>query len=85
MRIVKYRAKKETVRPEDPIAADETMAKKFGDMQHAYETGFAASDGVRGGTAETDGRVRHPEEGDDTRPTRTPAAIEDENPGLADN
>lgn len=85
MRIIYYDTKeKSTGSTEEHIATDETMDKKFGNMQHAYEEGFAASDGVRGGTAETDGHIKHPEEGDDTRPSRTLESIEDENPGLAD-
>lgn len=52
---------------------------------NSYREGFAASSGVRNGTAETGGRVRHPETGDDSRPDRTPDSIENENAGLADN
>jgi hypothetical protein len=86
MRTVEYDEKdKNTGSTETHIATDEAIDKKFGTLQHAYEEGFAASDGVRGGTAETDGRVKHPEEGDDSKPKRTPQSIEDENPGLADN
>ena len=86
MRIINYDKKeKSSGNTEEHVATDEATEKKFGNMQHAYEEGFAASDGVRGGTAESDGRVKHPEEGDDSRPTRTPESIENENPGLADN
>jgi len=86
MRIIHYDEKdKNSGSVEGHVATDEPTDKKFGNLQRAYEEGFAASDGVRGGTAETDGRVTHPEEGDDTIPKRTPQSIEDENPGLADN
>jgi hypothetical protein len=86
MRVIDYDEKdKNTGSTEEHIATDEAISKKFGNMQNAYEEGFAASDGVRGGTAETDGRVTHPEKIDDSRPKRTPNSIEDENPGLADN
>ena len=86
MRIVDYDKKdKNTGSTEGHIATDETVDKKFGNIQRAYEEGFASADGVRGGTAETDGRVKHPEKGDDSRPKRTPDSIENENPGLADN
>ena len=86
MRVIQYDKKdKNSGSVEGHVATDEAMEKKFGNLQNAYEEGFAASDGVRGGTAETDGRVEHPEKGDDTTPKRTPDSIEDENPGLADN
>ena len=86
MRIVNYDTKdKNTGNTEEKIATDETIDKKFGNLQRAYEEGFAASDGVRAGTAETSGRVKHPEKTDDSNPKRTPDSIENENPGLADN
>jgi hypothetical protein len=86
MRIVKYDEKdKNTGSTAEIIATDEVMDKKFGNMQRAYEEGFASADGVRGGTAETNGRVKHPEKGDDTTTKRPKNSIEDENPGLADN
>ena len=86
MRIIDYDKKeKSTGSTEEHVATDEAMDKKFGNLQHAYEEGFASSNGVRGGTAESDGRVKHPEEMDDSRPSRTPQSIEDEDPGLADN
>jgi hypothetical protein len=86
MRIVNYDQKdKNSGSTEEHVATDEAMDKKFGNIQNAYEEGFASADGVRGGTAETDGRVKHPEKGDDTNPKRTTNSIENENPGLADN
>jgi len=84
MRTVKYE-EQDTGNTETHIAADAPIAKKFGNLQHAYEEGFAASDGVRGGTAETDGRVTHPEKSDSSHPARNDNTIDDENPGLADN
>jgi len=80
-----YKKNKSTGSTEEHVATDEAVDKKFGNIQRAYEVGFAASDGVRGGTVETDGRVKHPEKGDDSRPKRTPNSVENENPGLADN
>ncbi len=86
MRIVNYNEKdKNSGGTAEHAATDETMDKKFGNIQNAYEEGFAASDGVRAGTAETDGRVKHPEKGDNTNPKRTTNSIESQNPGLADN
>lgn len=86
MRTVAYNKQdKNTGSTETRVATDEPINKKFGNLQRAYEEGFAASDGVRGGTAETDGRVTHPEKGDGSWPKRTTNSIEDENPGLADN
>ena len=86
MRVIDYDQKdKNTGSTEDHIATDEAIDKKFGNLQRAYEEGFASADGVRGGTAETNGRVTHPEKGDDTKPKRTLDSIENENPGLADN
>jgi len=67
------------------MAVDVAIDKKFGNIQHAYEEGFASSDGVRGGTAESDGSILHPEHGDNSIPSRTPESIDDENPGLADS
>ena len=51
----------------------------------SYREGFAASSGVRNETAETGGRVRAPEMGDNSRPDRVPNSIEEENAGLADS
>ena len=86
MRIVNYDEKdKSSGNTQTHIATDESMKKKFGTIQNAYEEGFASADGVRAGTAESDGRVKHPEKGDDSIPKRTPNSIENENPGLADN
>ena len=85
MRVVDYDAPdKNTGNTENHMAVDEAIEKKFGNVQHAYEEGFAASDGVRAGTAETDGSIKYPEKIDDSRPSRTPESIENENPGLAD-
>ncbi len=86
MRTIDYNKQdKNTGNTEGCIATDEAMDKKFGNIQRAYEEGFAASDGVRGGTAATNGRVKHPEKGDGTRPQHRENSIENENPGLADN
>ena len=86
MRVIPYENKnKKSGSTEEHVATDETADKKFGNIQRAYEVGFSASDGVRGGTMETEGRVKHPEKGDDTKPTGESKSIENENPGLADN
>ena len=86
MRTVKFDAKDlNSGGTEQHVATDEAMDKKFGNIQNAYEEGFASADGVRGGTAESDGRVKHPEKGDNSIPATIPTSIEDENPGLADN
>ncbi len=86
MRVIPYNIEeKESESTSEHVATDETADKKFGNMQRAYDVGFSASDGVRGGTIETEGRVKHPEKGDDTRPTSAANSIKNENPGLADN
>ena len=86
MRTVPYdQQDKNTGSTDTRIATDEPIEKKFGNMQRAYEEGFAASDGVRAGTAATNGRIKHPEKTDGSRPKRTENSIENENPGLADN
>jgi hypothetical protein len=61
------------------------VEKKFGNLQLAYEEGFAASDGVRPETAETSGHAKHPETKDDAAVEGPEDSIENENPGLADN
>ena len=86
MRVIPYdQPAKKSESTSEHIATDEVPDKKFGNIQRAYEVGFSASDGVRGGTMETEGRVKHPEKGDNTKPTGAVNSIEDENPGLADN
>jgi hypothetical protein len=86
MRKVDYdKLQKSTGSTETQVAVDEAMDKKYGNIQNAYEEGFASAHGVRNETAESSGRVRHPEMADDTRPDRTPDSIEEENPGLADS
>ena len=56
-----------------------------GAVGQRYEEGFGASSGIRPETAETGGRVRTPEMGDDALIDRTPNNLEKENAGLADN
>jgi hypothetical protein len=85
MRTVDY-DDKDSANTETHIATDEAMEKKFGDLQHAYEEGFASASGVRAGTAETDGSVKHPETSDEAaRANRVRNPNDDENAGLADN
>ena len=86
MRVIPYnQPAKESESILEHIATDEAPDKKFGNIQRAYEVGFSASDGVRGGTMETEGRVKHPEKGDNTKPTGASKSIDNQNPGLADN
>lgn len=85
MHTVKYNKKEKAENTETLIAADETTEHKFGNLQRAYNVGFAASDGVRGRTAETNGRALHPEQGDEPKPNARHNSVDDENPGLADN
>ncbi len=85
MKTIDYDAK-DSASTENQIATDEMIKKnEYENLQHAYNEGFAASDGVRGETAETDGRVVATENSDDSHPKRVPDSIESENPGLADN
>ncbi len=86
MRTVQYEEKdKGTGSTETLVAVDEQIGKKFGNLQRAYNEGFAASDGVRAGTAETNGRILRPEKSDDANKGAHTNTIEDENPGLSDN
>ncbi len=86
MRTVKYEEQeKNTGGTENHIAVDEAMSKKFGNLQRAYNAGFAASDGVWGETTETDGRITIPEEKDAAIHGPRTNSIDSENPGLADN
>lgn len=86
MRTIDYdKQDKNTGNTENQIAVDEPIEKRYGNMQLAYEEGFAAEDGVRAGTAETSGSVKYPELSDSSHPDRTPDSIKKENPGLADN
>jgi hypothetical protein len=83
MRKIDYDAHdRNTGSTETQIAVDEALEKKYGNLRHAYEEGFAASHGVRGETAETNGRAPHPDMADDSHPDRVPDSIEEENPGL---
>ncbi len=70
---------------ETHIATDNYMDEHSGHYQNALEEGFAASDGIRGVTAASGGRIKHPEKSDDAIPSRIPESIENENPGLADD
>lgn len=86
MRTIDYdKQDKNTGNTDNQIATDEAMHKKFGNLRRAYEAGFSASDGVRGGTMETNGLEKYPEIGDDSKPSRTSKTIKSEDPGLADN
>jgi hypothetical protein len=84
MRTIPYNTKeKNTGSTETHVATDTKMDDETYDAQR-MEEGFAASDGVRAGTAESGGRVKRPESSDSPFPDRTPLSIEKENPGLAD-
>jgi hypothetical protein len=68
------------------IAADEMMKRKNSGLEReGYEEGFASASGVRNETAETGGRVQHPEAKDRSRPDPVSPSIEDENAGLAES
>ena len=54
------------------------------DDREAYQEGFASASGIRPETAETGGRIAHPESKDAPKPDPVPRKIEEENPGLAD-
>lgn len=85
MRIIDYDKKdKNTGGTDTHEAVDDVMKRDDGSIGLAYEEGFAASHGVRPETAETGGRMRHPDMQDDSHPDRIPNKIEKENPGLAD-
>ncbi|MDE3060154.1 MAG: hypothetical protein KGJ06_04015 [Pseudomonadota bacterium] len=74
---------------ETHLAADTQMKETIrrgstkGD-RNAYHEGFASASGVRQETAETGGRIHHPESKDAPRPDPVPPLIEKENAGLAD-
>jgi hypothetical protein len=86
MRVIDYDKKeKGSGNTEIRSAADEPVDKIFGNIQNALEEGFAASDGIRAETAESDGRVRNASNGDSARAGRTRTFIGNQNPGLADN
>lgn len=69
-------------------AVDERMHNPH-DFANELEEGFASASGVRGETAATDGRIRHPETQDEERSNRLSRrarnSTENENAGLADN
>ena len=76
---------KDSGNTETHIATDNYMDEHSDHYQNALEEGFAASDGIRGITAASGGRIKHPEKSDESMPNRIPEAIENENPGLADD
>lgn len=85
MRTIKYDEKeKYSGNSETHIATDTHMDTEHYDAQR-MEEGFAASDGVRPATAESGGRVKHPETDDKATTENIPESIAKENPGLADN
>lgn len=83
-KIIPYESK-ESGNTETHIATDNYMDEHSDHYQNALEEGFASADGIRGVTAASGGRIKHPEKSDDARPSRIPASIENENPGLADD
>lgn len=67
------------------MAVDEAMLDKNMQTPRVYEEGFASASGVRPETAESGGRIRHPENKDDAIvEERVVDLIEMENAGLAD-
>lgn len=83
-RIIDY-DNSESGNTETHIATDNYMDEHSDHYQNALVEGFASSDGIRGVTAASGGRIRHPEKSDDAIPTRIPESISNENPGLADD
>jgi hypothetical protein len=67
------------------VATGTRMQDKVMQQSHVYEEGFAASSGIRNETAETGGRVKHPEVKDHSNRNIAANSIEEENAGLADN
>jgi hypothetical protein len=75
---------------ETHVAVDTRMKKTIykgssKDIRPVYEEGFASASGIRPETAETGGRIKHPETKDAAKPDPVPKSIEEENPGLADS
>ena len=86
MRKIDYNQKeKYTGNTSNHVATDQPMEEKFGNLQRAYNESFGASSGVRPATAESDGKAEHPEELDESHPSRVTHDVDDENAGLADN
>ncbi len=75
----------EMIRRRNNLQDNRTGYQEGGSLRDAYEESFASASGVRGQTAETGGRIRHPETGDQLRPDPMPSQLEQENAGLADS
>ncbi len=87
MRKVEYDAK-DTASTENHLSVDDEMRETKhpgGEQDHAFVEGFAASSGIRPESAETGGRLDHPEVFDDLVPDPEPISLEEENAGLADS
>ncbi len=77
---------KSTGSTETHLATDTIMKEPYTERMGGYREGFASASGVRGETAETDGRIGSPERKDRARRTgAVGTSIDDENAGLADN
>ncbi len=77
---------RESGNTETHIATDNYMDEHSGHYQNALVEGFASADGIRGITAASGGRIKHPEKSDAAVvPGRVLTNIQDENPGLADD
>ncbi|MEJ0010373.1 MAG: hypothetical protein WDN72_07650 [Alphaproteobacteria bacterium] len=86
MRHVNYSDKKDHAGTATHRAVDDAISPRDnGELQEQYEEGFASASGVSNETAESGGRIRHPEAQDKARPDGVPAQLEDENAGLADD
>jgi hypothetical protein len=83
-KIIDYTAQ-DSGNTETHIATDNYMSESSDHYNNALEEGFASAEGIRGVTAASGGRVKHPEKDDNLRPDPVPADIENENSGLADN
>ena len=79
---------KETSGGTETHTATDEMIRRNSDQpglhRQAFEEGFASASGVRGETAETGGRITHPEQFDRSLPERDAPEVEEENAGLAD-
>ncbi len=69
---------------ETHVATDTKMRLAGKRSNHAHVEGFASASGVRPETAESGGRIRHPETKDASRPDAGARSVEEENAGLAE-
>jgi hypothetical protein len=80
---------KNTGNTDTHVATDTQMENTIRDGstlgdREAFEEGFAAASGIRPETAESGGRIRHPESKDAARHDPVAKLVKNENSGLAD-